>query len=267
VIPYTHWAYFDSPEQASSCGSELATKEFLVDVTSVDSDADGADRWLLRAAKPVPIGHMVARRDQVEAVVERHGGIYDGGESGWLDLDTGTYLQQEPPSHRPGAHADPSTMAAKLDAETHSIDDHQTRPRRIVLAGTGATVAIALAVFSLAGAIRLGRGPAVLVVEAAVLLVLGAQLWWLRRTRHRASMVVREQQPRTGQTTRRQVLVWTCWSTGVLIGAIGPMTTLLTLDQEVAAVSWFALAVLAVVLTGPAARRWLEHGLGTGQGI
>lgn len=119
-IPYTHWAYFTDEQAAGACAAELARRfDALVGVEpteqpTAESDeetramlvAGGTDPqaieqildpnrppippWLLRAARTVddlPTAHA-----EVRAVVERHGGTYDGGESGWFDLNTGKFL-------------------------------------------------------------------------------------------------------------------------------------------------------------------------------
>jgi hypothetical protein len=51
-------------------------------------------KWLLRAAREVPVEDMIERHEMVETIVERHGGLYDGGETGWLDSRTGGPVRQ-----------------------------------------------------------------------------------------------------------------------------------------------------------------------------
>ena len=41
--------------------------------------------WLLRAAREVAVDEMIERHNTMEAIVTRHGGLYDGGESGLFD--------------------------------------------------------------------------------------------------------------------------------------------------------------------------------------
>ena len=36
---------------------------------------------------------LVERHEEVERIVERHGGSYDGGESGWFNPSRGEYLR------------------------------------------------------------------------------------------------------------------------------------------------------------------------------
>lgn len=91
TIPYTHWMYFTDRGAAERCAAELGGLDFLC---GIDYEADEA-KWLLRAARSVEIEDMVARHGMVEAIVVRHGGFYDGGESGWLDLRTGEAVRQE----------------------------------------------------------------------------------------------------------------------------------------------------------------------------
>ncbi|MEU5742040.1 ribonuclease E inhibitor RraB [Streptomyces tendae] len=80
MIPYTHWAYFPDEASARACTSDLADY-----VTRVQPSAADDGQWLLLAGRDVPIGRMVERHEEVEAIVIRHGGDYDGGESTWLD--------------------------------------------------------------------------------------------------------------------------------------------------------------------------------------
>lgn len=79
-IPYTHWAYFPDKASAERCARDLADY-----VTRVREPLAGSSEWLLLAGRDVEIGHMVERHEEVEAIVERHGGMYDGGESTWLE--------------------------------------------------------------------------------------------------------------------------------------------------------------------------------------
>lgn len=78
IIPYTHWAYFPDETGARRCAGDLA--DFVTRVRPAMDD----DRWLLLAGRDVAIDHMVERHGEVEAIVERHGGEYDGGEASYL---------------------------------------------------------------------------------------------------------------------------------------------------------------------------------------
>jgi len=121
IIPYTHWMYFAEREAAERCAAELASLDFLcgVDhrpplsaeeraqlVAQQPALADLPDppphgEWLLRAAREVEVDEMIERHERVEALVTRHGGFYDGGESGLFDPRTGEPVQQADPP--PGA--------------------------------------------------------------------------------------------------------------------------------------------------------------------
>ncbi|WP_329376103.1 ribonuclease E inhibitor RraB [Streptomyces sp. NBC_01483] len=79
VIPYTHWAYFPDEASARGCAEELADY-----VTRVRKAAEGSE-WLLLAGRDVAIDDLVERHGEVEAIVTRHGGHYDGGEATYLD--------------------------------------------------------------------------------------------------------------------------------------------------------------------------------------
>ena len=115
TVPYTHWMYFSDRAAAERCAAELAPLDFLCGVdfrppltaaelaelhselptlASLPPDPEHGE-WLLRAAREVEIGGTVARHNMVEAIATRHGGFYDGGESGWLDLHTGEAARQE----------------------------------------------------------------------------------------------------------------------------------------------------------------------------
>ena len=114
TIPYTHWAYFWRRDLAERCAAELAPLDFLCavdhhppptaeEVAQLHAEhpalADLPEppphgEWLLLAAREVEIDGLIERHDEVEAIVIRHGGFYDGGESGWLDTRTGEPIRQ-----------------------------------------------------------------------------------------------------------------------------------------------------------------------------
>ncbi|WP_228982160.1 ribonuclease E inhibitor RraB [Streptomyces sp. DH12] len=77
TIPYTHWAYFPDRASAEGCAKELA------DYVTRISEPDPAitPKWRLLAARDVEVGRLVERHREVEAIVTRHGGEYDGGEA------------------------------------------------------------------------------------------------------------------------------------------------------------------------------------------
>lgn len=97
TIPYTHWMYFSGRDAAERCAAELGGLDFLCGIDPGGSAGPGDDdeQWLLRAARSVDINGMIERHGMVGAIVARHGGFYDGGESGWLDLRTGEAVRQE----------------------------------------------------------------------------------------------------------------------------------------------------------------------------
>ena len=117
IIPYTHWMYFADREAAERCAAELASLDFLCGVdhrpplsaeerawlvaqqpTLADlPDSPPHGEWLLRAAREVEVGNMIQRHDRVQAIVTRHGGFYDGGESGLFDPRTGEPVRQADP--------------------------------------------------------------------------------------------------------------------------------------------------------------------------
>lgn len=78
MIPYTHWAYFSDEAGARRCAQALP--DF---VTRVRKAASGQE-WLLLAGRDVAIGQMPKRHGEVEEIVTRHGGKYDGGEVTYL---------------------------------------------------------------------------------------------------------------------------------------------------------------------------------------
>lgn len=109
--------YFADREAAERCAAELASLDFLcgVDhrpplsaeeraqlVAQQPALADLPDslphgEWLLRAAREVEVDEMIERHDRMEAIVTRHGGFYDGGESGLFDPRTGEPVRQADP--------------------------------------------------------------------------------------------------------------------------------------------------------------------------
>jgi hypothetical protein len=114
AMPYTHWMYFEDRDAAERCAAELTRLDFLCgvdfspemtpqehrDLIAQHPALAGlpvqptGDRWLLRAARDVEIDDLIDRHGMVEAIVVRHGGTYDGGESGWMDPRTGEFLRQ-----------------------------------------------------------------------------------------------------------------------------------------------------------------------------
>lgn len=76
VIPYTHWSYFPDEESARRCAEELP--DFVTRIREPIEDVPG---WLLLAGRDVEVEGLVARHEEVAAIVERHGGEYDGGEA------------------------------------------------------------------------------------------------------------------------------------------------------------------------------------------
>jgi len=84
--PYTHWALFTSRPKAEACQAELAELGFTVTVDLVEdvigqklADTDD-ERWLLRATRDLTLNDLISGAREVESVVRRHGGRYDGGE-------------------------------------------------------------------------------------------------------------------------------------------------------------------------------------------
>ncbi|WP_328973893.1 ribonuclease E inhibitor RraB [Streptomyces sp. NBC_00239] len=77
TIPYTHWAYFPDRAGAETCAAELA--DYVTRISEPDPDL--TPQWLLLAARDVEIAGLQQRHREVEAIVIRHGGDYDGGEA------------------------------------------------------------------------------------------------------------------------------------------------------------------------------------------
>jgi hypothetical protein len=78
TIPYTHWAYFPSKAGAQRCAQDLVDY-----VTRIRETEDS--QWLLLAARDVEVDRLPDRHREVEAIVTRHGGEYDGGEVTFSD--------------------------------------------------------------------------------------------------------------------------------------------------------------------------------------
>lgn len=83
AMPYTHWAYFPDQAGAQRCRAELG--EY---VTRLREPEESDGQWLLLAGRDVDPERLVERHAEVEAIVARHGGDYDGGEA--------TYVAGEP---------------------------------------------------------------------------------------------------------------------------------------------------------------------------
>lgn len=133
TIPYTHWMYFRDKDAADRCAAELAGMDFLCGIDenkpmTPEEDAEfradmlrqaenhhdvgtrqalmemahntepsprEAYGWLLRAAHECALGDC---HSKTGAIVARHGGFYDGGESGWLDPHTGEPVRAADPA-------------------------------------------------------------------------------------------------------------------------------------------------------------------------
>jgi hypothetical protein len=91
-IPYTHWSYFKDQVAAETCGRELDVRFDCLSAVD-ESDWDGERQWRLLAARTVSLGWPNGWHAEIEEVVERYGGFYDGGESGWLDTITGKFVE------------------------------------------------------------------------------------------------------------------------------------------------------------------------------
>jgi hypothetical protein len=92
-MQYTHWAYFALPEQAKACAAELReTFTARTRIEQVEPPTLPAERWLLRAMTVFPHDELIHQHNDVEAVVKRHQGSYDGGEAGGFDAETGVMI-------------------------------------------------------------------------------------------------------------------------------------------------------------------------------
>jgi hypothetical protein len=89
LIPYTHWSYWSDRDAGERCRAELADLGFRVGPMEWSDPLLGemleTMPWALRAAREVDIDELVERHKYVEAIVERFGGFYDGGEASYLD--------------------------------------------------------------------------------------------------------------------------------------------------------------------------------------
>jgi hypothetical protein len=82
IIPYTHWAYFTDEASAKACTKDLG--DYVTRLRPVPDEQE----WLLLAGRDVDVDGLIERHDEVQAIVERHGGLYDFGESTY-DVGTG----------------------------------------------------------------------------------------------------------------------------------------------------------------------------------
>ena len=112
MIPYTHWAYFPDEATARACSEDLA--DYVIRIKQVEpssmdtglcsygqDDSTGAgcvklaghtgdhdvspgttNEWLLLAGRDVgpEDNALIKRHQEVQVIVERHGGLYDYGE-------------------------------------------------------------------------------------------------------------------------------------------------------------------------------------------
>ncbi|MBT2439945.1 hypothetical protein J7E93_07380 [Streptomyces sp. ISL-36] len=80
MIPYTHWAYFTDEETALRCAQDLP--DF---VTRISETVHPDYARLLLAGRDVDVEFLEERHQEVQAIVTRNGGHYDGGEATYLD--------------------------------------------------------------------------------------------------------------------------------------------------------------------------------------
>lgn len=82
IIPYTHWAYFPNKAMAQDCARELPDYVTRID-PPLDDESPG---WLLRGGRDVEIDGLLERHAEVETIVLRCGGMYDGGEATYMPV-------------------------------------------------------------------------------------------------------------------------------------------------------------------------------------
>lgn len=85
MIPYTHWAYFLDEASARRCAEDLP--DYVIRIREPWAKVPD---WLLLAGRDVgpEDDALIKRHHEVQAIVERHGGLYDYGEF-TLNMDTG----------------------------------------------------------------------------------------------------------------------------------------------------------------------------------
>lgn len=91
TISYTHWAYFPNEESAEACAREMGDYH-----TRIDPPIPESNGFLLRAGRDVDIDNLPSRHTEVEAIVTRHGGVYDYGEATYMDLPEGLTSVPDP---------------------------------------------------------------------------------------------------------------------------------------------------------------------------
>lgn len=84
TFPYTHRAYFPDEASAEMCAEDLPDYVTLIDPPLESDESMG---WLLRAGRDVKNNGLLERHAEVEAIVVRHGGEYDGGIATRLSAD------------------------------------------------------------------------------------------------------------------------------------------------------------------------------------
>ncbi|MEV5749862.1 ribonuclease E inhibitor RraB [Actinoallomurus sp. NPDC052308] len=85
TISYTHWAYFRDREAAEACRRDLA--DYVVRIRRSAADER---QWLLLAGRDVEVDRLPERHTEVEEIVLRHGGEYDGGETAYSPTTGGS---------------------------------------------------------------------------------------------------------------------------------------------------------------------------------
>jgi hypothetical protein len=87
VIPSSWWMYFATEASAQACAYALGDLECLTLVEHRLDIPHRPEKWLVRASKPVADEELASFCAEIKAVTQRHGGIYEGWDSGWVRGD------------------------------------------------------------------------------------------------------------------------------------------------------------------------------------
>lgn len=95
-VPMSWWLYFAQEEGARAAERELAGSGFLALAEHRPDIPHRAEKWLMRAARPFAMGGFAAERALLVDVARRHGGVFEGHDTGWIwDLEAAACVFRE----------------------------------------------------------------------------------------------------------------------------------------------------------------------------
>jgi len=125
-VDYTHWAIFTDPSAAEACATDFNALPGCT--ATVGPPDEYRAEWLLRADRPILVPELAQIHSEARQMVERHGGIYDGGEATHPPSAAGAHPAAAafpgPPRPSTTATTSPSTTAPQVGAAPTAAPRH-----------------------------------------------------------------------------------------------------------------------------------------------